>query len=133
MHSPCPSTGKVLGHYRILQQIGEGGMGIVYLAHDERLDRVVALKVISPGALADEVARKRFRKEALALAKLNHPNIATIHDFDTQDGIDFLVMEYVHGTTLAHMLRTGALPEKQILAVGEQIAKALGRAVSFQT
>jgi len=125
MAGPSQLVGQTLGHYRILDQIGAGGMGIVYRAYDNRLDRNVAVKVLPPGALLDEHARKRFRKEALALAKLNHPNIATIHDFDTQGGTDFLVMEYVAGTTLADKLSFGALPEKQIFAVGEQVAKAL--------
>src|SRR5712691_11383570 len=118
-------VGQVLGRYRILQQIGSGGMGIVYCAHDERLNRDVALKVLPPGAFADEAERKRFRKEALALAKFNHPNIATIHDFDTQDGIDFLVMEYVKGATLAETLVSGPLPEQQVVVFGEQIARTL--------
>jgi eukaryotic-like serine/threonine-protein kinase len=87
MASPSQLVGQTLGHYRVVEQIGAGGMGVVYRALDERLDRNVALKVLPPGALAGENARKRFRKEALALAKLNHPNIATIHDFDTQDGV----------------------------------------------
>ncbi len=121
-------VGQILGHYRILEQVGAGGMGVVYRAHDERLQRDVAIKVLPLGTLVDEADRKRFRKEALALAQLNHPNISTVYDFDTQDSIDFLVMEYVQGTTLADKLRPGALPEKQIVAVGEQIAKALGRA-----
>src|SRR5712691_6460578 len=100
MSSPSPSIGQILGHYRILERIGAGGMGVVYRAHDERLDRDVALKVLPPGSLADESARSQFKKEALALSKLNHPNIATIHDFDTDAGIDFLVMELVPGRTL---------------------------------
>ena len=87
MASPSQFVGQILGHYRVVEQIGAGGMGVVYRALDERLDRNVALKVLPPGALADENARKRFRKEALALAKMNHPNIATIRDFDTQDGV----------------------------------------------
>src|SRR5215510_4449626 len=119
------SGGHILGHYRILKQIGSGGMGIVYRAHDERLDRDVALKVLQPGVLGDEAARRRFRREALALAKLNHPNIAIIHDFDSDGGVDFLVMEYVRGMTLADKLRMGRVPEKEILALAEQIAKAL--------
>lgn len=125
MAAPSQLVGQTLGHYRVVEQIGAGGMGVVYRALDERLDRNVALKVLPPGALADENARKRFRKEALALAKLNHPNIATIHDFDTQDGVEFLVMEYVEGVTLAKKLAEGALPEKQVLEWGEQIAKTL--------
>src|SRR5579862_3841398 len=97
-------VGQVLGHYRILEQIGAGGMGVVYRAHDERLDRDVALKVLPRNSLADESARRRFRKEALTLSKLNHANIAQVYDFDTQEGIDFLVMEYVVGVTLAGKL-----------------------------
>ena len=101
MAAPSELGGYVLGHYRILEQTGSGAMGRVYKAHDERLDRYVAIKVISPGALLEEDARKRFRNEALALAKLNHPNIATIYEFDTQGDVDFLVMEFVTGETLA--------------------------------
>src|SRR5882762_7090932 len=88
-------AGAKLGPYEIVEPLGAGGMGEVYRAHDERLDRDVALKVLPAGVLADEIARKRFRKEALALAKLCHPNICMIFDFDMQDGVDFLAMEYV--------------------------------------
>ena len=76
-------TGKTLSHYRLVEQIGAGGMGVVYRAHDERLERDVALKVLPADTLADEETRKRFRKEALALSQLNHPNIATVFDFDS--------------------------------------------------
>ena len=100
--------GKTISHYRVTAKLGAGGMGEVYLAHDERLERDVALKVLPAHTLADEAARKRFRKEAMALSNLNHPNIATIYDFDTQDGVDFLVMEYVEGTTLSEKLSTVA-------------------------
>src|SRR5215472_6059938 len=96
--------GRTMGHYRVLEAIGAGGMGVVYRARDERLDRDVALKVLPAGAFSDEAARRRFRKEALALSQLNHPNIATVHDFDTQDGVDFLVMEYIPGATLNEKL-----------------------------
>jgi len=89
-----------LGRYRIEEQIGAGGMGVVYRARDQRLDRDVALKVLPPGTLADEGSRSRFRKEALALSRLSHPNIAVVHDFDTQDDTDFLVMEFIPGITL---------------------------------
>jgi serine/threonine protein kinase len=83
-------------------------MGVVYLAYDERLEREVALKVLPPGTIQDEVARKRFRKEALALSKLSHPNIATVHDFDVQDGVDFIVMEYIPGVSLDEKLARAA-------------------------
>ena len=89
-------------------------MGEVYRAADARLDRDVALKVLPAGALADEAARKRFRKESLALSKLNHSNIAVVHDFDTYERIDFLVMEFVEGTTLAERVSKGALPQKEV-------------------
>jgi len=125
MATPSQLVGQILGHYRILEQIGAGGMGVVYRAHDERLDRDVALKVLPPGVLADETARKRLRKEALTLSKLNHANIAIVHDFDAQDGVDFLVMEYVSGITLAEKLAKGPLPEREALALGEQVAKTL--------
>ncbi len=120
--------GQKLSHYRIEEQIGAGGMGVVYRARDERLDRDVALKVLPAGTVADDAARKRFRKEALTLSQLNHPNIATVHDFDTQDGIDFLVMEHVAGVRLAQKLAAGPLPEKEVAALGIQIAEALEEA-----
>ncbi|MFQ5817817.1 MAG: serine/threonine-protein kinase, partial [Terriglobia bacterium] len=120
--------GKTLGHYRVLEKIGAGGMGEVYRAHDTRLDRDVALKVLPAGALADEAARKRFRKEALALSKLNHPNIETVHDFDTQDGVDFLVMEHIAGESLDEKLAQRALAEKEVARLGMQLAEGLAAA-----
>src|SRR6266478_6835213 len=114
MSGSTSRIGEMLGHYRILEKIGAGGMGVVYRAHDERLDRDVALKVLPPGLLSDDAARRRFRREALALSKLSHPNIATVHDFDTQEGVDFLVMEFVPGQTLAEKLAGGALPERDV-------------------
>ncbi|MCI0355263.1 MAG: protein kinase [Acidobacteria bacterium] len=119
--------GQTLGHYRILEQIGAGGMGVVYRAHDERLDRDVALKVLPPRTLADESVRKRFRKEALLLSKLNHPNIETIFDFDTQEGMDFLVMELIPGSTLDQKL-AGRLTEKDVVRLGTQLAEGLAAA-----
>jgi len=120
--------GQTLGHYRILEKVGSGGMGVVYRARDEQLERDVALKVLPSGTLSNDASRRHFRKEALALAKLNHPNIETVYEFDTQDGMDFLVMEYVPGKTLADRLIDGALPEKEVIALGMQIAAALAEA-----
>ena len=120
--------GKTLTHYTILDKIGAGGMGVVYRARDERLGREVALKVLPHAALGDDAARGRFRREAMALSRLNHPNIATVHDFDAQEGVDFLVMEHVEGDTLARKLERGALPMAETVALGIQIAAALEEA-----
>src|SRR5262249_29885385 len=121
-------VGQMLGHYRIVDKIGAGGMGDVYRAHDEHLDREVAIKVLPCRSLGEDSPRKRFHKEALALSKLNHPNIATVHDFDTQREVDFLVMEYIPGVTLSDKLAVGALPEKEVLRLGIQLAEGLSAA-----
>ena len=97
--------GQTIGHYEVIERIGAGGMGVVYRARDQRLHRDVALKVLPPGKLGDEAPRKRFRKEALALAKLNHPNIGTVYDFDTQDDLDrALLLGVGPQTAAAHAL-----------------------------
>ncbi len=128
MASSGSIIGRTLGHYRVLEEIGSGGMGVVYRAHDERLERDVALKVLPPGTLADDSTRKRFRKEALALSRLSHPNIATVFDFDTQEGTDFLVTELIEGVTLDDKLASGPLPEKEVIPIGLQLADGLGAA-----
>jgi eukaryotic-like serine/threonine-protein kinase len=120
--------GQTLGHYRVLKKLGIGGMGEVYRARDEHLDRDVALKVLPAGLLADEKARRSFRNEAQLLARLNHPNIATVHEYATQDGTDFLVMECVEGASLAQKIEGGPLAEKELLALALQIALALEEA-----
>jgi tetratricopeptide (TPR) repeat protein/tRNA A-37 threonylcarbamoyl transferase component Bud32 len=125
MSSPAFSIGEVLGHYRIVEQIGAGGMGVVYRAQDERLQRDVAIKVLAAGTLADDAARKRFRKEALTLSRLNHPNIATVFDFDTQNGTDFLVTEFISGVTLDTKLARLALPEKETVSLAIQLSQGL--------
>jgi serine/threonine protein kinase/Tfp pilus assembly protein PilF/TolB-like protein len=117
--------GQVLGHYKIIDQVGAGGMGVVYRAHDEQLDRYVAVKVLPAGVLADEGTRKRFRQEALALAKLNHPNIETVHQFGSQDGVDFLVMELISGVPLNEKLKSGPLSERDVMRLGMQLADGL--------
>ena len=117
--------GQTLSRYTIREQIGAGGMGVVYLAHDEQLDRDVAVKVLPKGSLTDETARKRFRGEALALAKLNHPNIETVFDYGAENGVDFLVTEYIPGMTLDAKLTGGSLPEKQVLNLAIQLAEGL--------
>ena len=104
-------AGKQLGRYKIVEKIAAGGMGVVYRAHDERLQRDVAVKVLPEGTLADDDSRRRFRTEALTLSKFNHPNIAVIHDFNTIDGVDFLVMELVEGDSLSSRIGASPLPE----------------------
>ncbi len=117
--------GRTISHYRIVAKIGAGGMGVVYRAHDEQLERDVAIKVLTPGTLANDAARRRFRREALALAKLNHPNIESVYEFGSEDGVDFLVMELISGVALANKLAGGALAEKEVLRLGSQLADGL--------
>jgi Tol biopolymer transport system component len=120
--------GRRLGPYEILSNIGAGGMGEVYRARDTRLDRIVAIKVL-PTHLADRPElRERFEREARTIASLNHPHICTLHDIGKQDGIDFLVMEYLEGETLAQRLQKGALPIQQVLQYAIEISDALDKA-----
>jgi serine/threonine protein kinase len=128
LEPPPEFVGHVLGHYRIVEQIGAGGMGVVYRAHDEQLDRDVALKVLPTGTLADDVARKQFRKEALALAKLSHSNIATVFEFSSQGGVDFLAMELIPGKPLSERLYGGAMPQAEIIRLATQLAEGLAAA-----
>lgn len=122
------SQQQTLGRYRLTGKIGAGGMGEVYHAQDLQLGREVAVKVLPPGSLQDENARSRFRREAELLCKLNHPNIATVYDFERQDGSDFLVMEYIRGATLSDRLCAGPLPEKDVLRLGLQLADGIAAA-----
>jgi eukaryotic-like serine/threonine-protein kinase len=121
-------VGQELSHYRVVEKIGAGGMGEVYCARDEHLARDVAIKVLPRGTLIDESARKHFHQEALILSQLNHPNVATIYDFDTQQGVDFLVMEYIPGITLSEQVAAGPMPEKEVLRWGVQLAEGLSAA-----
>ncbi len=120
--------GMRLGRYSILDKLGAGGMGVVYRARDEKLERLVALKILTPGMLTGEEARRHFRREALALAKLNHPQIAAVYDADEQDGTSFIVMELVEGESLAAKLRGGALPVQKATTIALQVAEALEEA-----
>ena len=122
------SPGKRLGPHEILSAIGAGGMGEVYRARDTRLDRIVAIKVL-PAHLADKPdLRERFEREARTIASLNHPRSCTLYDIGHQDGIDFLVMEYLEGETLAQRLLKGPLPIEQVLQFAIEIADALDKA-----
>ena len=119
------APGTRLGPYVITAPIGAGGMGEVYKATDTRLDRTVAIKVLPEHVAADPDLKQRFEREAKTLAALSHPHICTLHDVGSQDGIDFLVMEYLEGETLEQRLKKGALPLDQALQIGIQIADAL--------
>ncbi len=120
--------GRRLGPYEILSAIGAGGMGEVYKARDTRLDRIVAIKVL-PAHLADRAElRERFEREAKTIASLNHPHICVLYDTGHQDGIDFLVMEYLEGETLAQRLQKGSLPIQQVLQYAIEISDALDKA-----
>ena len=118
-------VGQTLGRYRIVERLGEGGMGVVFRAEDPRLEREVALKILKQDALYDEDSKRRFRLEARALSRLLHPNIATLFDFDSDRGIDFLVLEFVAGESLARMLANGPLPETRARAIALDVAEGL--------
>src|SRR5207253_4235302 len=130
-HSPHPMTlaaGTRLGPYEISSPLGAGGMGEVYRARDTRLDRTVAVKVLPAQLASNPERRARFEREARAISSLNHAHICVLHDVGHQDGIDFLVMEYLEGETLADRLKKGALPLDQVLRHGIEIADALDKA-----
>src|SRR6202047_4687164 len=122
------ASGTRLGPYEVLSPLGAGGMGEVYRARDTRLDRMVAVKIL-PAHLCDSAAaRQRFEREARAISSLNHPNICTLYDIGQQDGIDYLVMEFLEGQTLAERLMKGPLPLEQMLKCGIEICEGLERA-----
>jgi len=119
-----------LGPYEVIAHLGAGGMGEVYRARDTRLDRTVAIKVLPASLVSDPDRRARFEREAKAISSLNHPHICTLHDVGHQDGIDYLVMEYVEGQSLAERLTRGSLSLERALRVGAEMAEALDRAHS---
>lgn len=120
--------GARLGRYVIKEQLGEGGMGVVYRAQDEKLDRIVAVKVLAGGVLSNEAARSRFQREAVALARLNHPHIAALYDVGEQAGADYIVMECVPGQSLRTALQSGAFAAPEATRIALQIAEALEEA-----
>jgi len=123
-------TGRTLSHYELLEEIGKGGMGVVYLARDTRLDRFVAIKLLPPEQMANPDRKRRFVQEAKAASALNHPNIVTIHEIDAAEGADFIVMEHVDGSPLNRLIPERGLPVAQALAYAVQIADALAAAHS---
>src|SRR2546427_10218508 len=122
------TAGTKLGPYEILAMLGAGGMGEVYRALDTRLDRTVAIKVLASHLSSSPELKQRMEREARAISSLNHPHICHLYDLGSQDGTDYLVMEFLEGETLAERLRKGAIPLSEILKIGIAIAQSLALA-----
>jgi serine/threonine protein kinase len=120
--------GRTLLHYRILENLGEGGMGVVYKALDTHLDRLVAIKVLPPERIADIERKRRFVQEAKSASALNHPNIITIYDIASENGVDFIAMEYVPGKPLDRLISRKGLALGEVLKYSIQISDALAAA-----
>src|SRR5688572_12200786 len=118
----------MLGHFRVRERVGEGGMGVVYVAVDERLRRTVALKVLRPEIASDERRRSRFLREARFAAALAHPNVATVHEVGESDGLVYMAMELVEGKSLRVRLHSGRLALSQAVTIARDVARALARA-----
>ena len=115
--------GQTIAHFRILEKLGEGGMGVVYKAHDTHLDRLVAIKFLPPDRTADRERKRRFIQEARAASALNHPAIVTVHDVAAEDGVDFIVMECVSGRTLGELIGRKGLKLRDVFVYGAQIGR----------